>query len=74
MIIMQIRYKVSTLVFIVATALVFAGYCLQKWALENGSQIWINLSPDIMGAGVLIFALGVITYLVGKTNKIKGLR
>lgn len=57
---MKIRYNISSIVFVVATALVFGGYLLQRWALENNSQIWINLSPDVMGAGVLVFAVGII--------------
>ena len=57
--------------FVVAAVLVISGYKLQEWALESGSQIWINLSPDVMGAGLLVFVAGIVLWLMGKMKKVK---
>ena len=70
---MKIKYRVSSVVFFIAAALVVIGYRLQEWALENNSQIWINLSPDIMGAGLLVFVAGIVLWLIGQTKGIKKL-
>ena len=70
---MKIKTRVSTVVFMVAAVLVLLGYRLQEWALANNSQIWINLSPDIMGAGLLVFVAGIVLWLIGQTKGIKKL-
>ena len=67
---MRLKSHVSKVLFGVSAILVFSGYYLQKTALESGNQLLINLSPDIMGSGLLVFVAGIVFLMLGN-NKIR---
>ena len=66
---MKLIPNASTLFFFVSAALVIGGYYLQKWALGAENQLWINLSPDFMGAGLLVFVGSIALFLFGNGKK-----
>lgn len=69
MIYMKLIPNVSTWLFVVSAALVIGGYQLQKWALSVDNQLWINLSPDFMGAGLLVFVGSIVMFLFGNGKR-----
>ena len=62
--------RISNILFLVATLLVFIGYYAEMWALEAGNQLVINLAPDIFGSGLLVFVFGLVMRLLGKKLKV----
>lgn len=70
---MKLKYKVSAWAFALAGIMVIGGLYAQRWALDTNNQYWVNMSPDVMGAGLLVFALGVLTFIIGLSKKVKWL-
>ena len=62
--------RTSTILFGVAALLVATGCMLERWALEAGNQLWLNLAPDIFGSGLLFFVVSIALRLLGKKKKI----
>jgi len=60
------KYLSGTIVvLLVAITLVVSGILLQMYGLSTSNQLLVNLSPDVLGGGILIFALFLVVSLLG---------
>lgn len=54
------KYIPATLVILtVATLLVFCGLIMLSNAIDTNNEFWINLAPELFGAGIWIFVMFV---------------
>ena len=60
------KYLSGTIVvLLVAFILVISGIILQMYGLSTGNQLITNLSPDVLGGGVLVFAVFLVVSILG---------
>ena len=62
----SLKYLSATIVvLLVASVLVISGILLQMYGLSTGNQLLTNLSPDVLGGGILVFAIFLVVVLLG---------